>query len=177
MKSGDSLKRQQEVLACLSSLPRKIMTVHELDNVPEFVLHDICNEHCFNMIRAAYFVDNPDFKCLKGVAGFCRDEAYGAIDRMWQDPAAFSQFMQKAAFNQRIRSLLVDHSAINESLPTYVTQHVAPAFGFQRPAWHMWDLKHDNHGLIIYERVQTDEELLDEYLKNGLYVLGFCAIV
>ena len=46
----------------------------------EFVLHDICNPNCFNLQKAAFLVDNPDFDCLKGVAGFSADEAYQKHD-------------------------------------------------------------------------------------------------
>lgn len=176
MKRRDSYERHREVLECLSSLPRKIMAVHELENVSEFVLHDMCNERCFNMLRAAYFVDNPDFKCLKGVAGFCRDENPRVIDSVWGDPTAFSRLMLESAFNQRVRSVLVDHSAMRDPLPAYITQQLVPMLGFQHPALRMWDLKHYNQGLIVYDQAEADDELLEEYLVNGLHVLGFCAI-
>ncbi len=176
MKSNETFERQRRVLGCLSSLPRKIMSVHERENVPEFILHDICNEHCFNIIRAAYFVENPDFKCVKGVAGFCREEAYNALDHVWDDPQAFAQFMKNSLFNQKVRSLMFDHLASDDALSQHVQQHIAPQLGFAHPSWCTWDLKHYNHGLIVYEKADLQDEVFDQHFMNSLYLLGFCAI-
>jgi len=176
MDQGNDLKRHQRVLSCLSSLPRKIITVHELDNVPEFILQDICNEHCFNIIRAAYFIDNPDFNQLKGVAGFCREEAYEVLDGMWEDPEAFSKFMQESKFNQLVRDLLVESIEGNDHMHEQIVKKIAPTLQFKNPAWCSWDLKHYNHGLIIYEKADLSEDVFDEHFINTLYLLGFCAI-
>lgn len=176
MKRHEMEKRHRDVLECLNSLPRKIMAAHELENVSAFVLHDMCNERCFNMARAAYFVENPDFKCLKGIAGFCRDESCQKFESIWGDPALFSRFMLESAFNQKVRSILVDHNANPEPLPIYITQQLVPILGFQHPVWRTWGLKHYNQGLIVYDQTDERDELLEQYLENGLHMLGFCAV-
>ena len=40
MDHKNDFERHRRVLTCLGSLPRKIMAVHELDNVPEFIVDD-----------------------------------------------------------------------------------------------------------------------------------------
>jgi hypothetical protein len=176
MSHRNDIERHRRVLDCLSRLPRKIMSVHELENVPEFVLQDICNEHCFNIIRAAYLVDNPDFNQLKGIAGFCREEAYDHPEHIWEDYTSFTAFMRQSAFNNQVRSLLLDSIDANHHMHDHIIARVAPQLGFTNPAWCTWDLKHYNHGLIIYEKADLAEDTFDEHFINTLYLLGFCAI-
>jgi hypothetical protein len=176
MDNKSDVKRHQRVLQCLSSLPRKIINVHQLDNVPEFILHDICDEHCFNILRAAYFVDNPDFNQLKGVAGFCRDEAYQLGDELWNDPDQFSSFMQDSTFNNKVREITIESIKGNDHMHEHIVSDIAPRLGFKEPAWCNWDLKHYNYGLIIYEKAHLDDDIFDEHFINTLYLLGFCAI-
>lgn len=170
------MKRHQRVLQCLSSLPRKIMTVHELDNVPEFVLYDICDENCFNILRAAYFVDNPDFNQLKGVAGFCRDEVQEKGDALWENPEQFSAFMDESPFNRKVREIFIESVKGNNHMHEHIVSEIAPQLNFKNPAWCNWDLKHYNYGLIIYEKANLADDVFDEHFINTLYLLGFCAI-
>ena len=87
------LEKQNTMLRYVSQIPKKMLLLHGKDNVTEFVLHDLCHEHCFDIHRAAYFIDNPDFNFLRGIAGFSRDEAYAKCDAIWHEPEAFSQHM------------------------------------------------------------------------------------
>ena len=55
----------------LADLPKRMVPLYDLEaigNIPEFVLHDLCHEDCFNLKKAAFLVDNPDFDSLQGVA-------------------------------------------------------------------------------------------------------------
>lgn len=168
--------RHEQVLGCLSSLPKKILTIHDVHNVPEFILHDICSESCFNIIRAAYFVDNPDFDCFKGVAGFCRQEAYQAAEHMWSAPEQFSAFMKISPFNNTVRALTITSYKAHEEDPAQHVARLAPQLGFINPSWCNWDLKHYNQGLIIYEKADLEDHVFDEHFINTLHLLGFCAI-
>lgn len=169
-------ERHRRMLMCLSSLPRKIMAVHQLENVPEFILQDICDESCFNIIRAAYFIDNPDFNHFKGIAGFCREEAYEAADHMWENPEAFSAFMQSSPFNKQVREICIESIEGNNHRHEHIVKDIAPRLQFKNPAWCSWDLKYYNHGFIIYEKANLSDETFDEHFINTLYILGFCAI-
>src|ERR1700691_4148672 len=103
MEHYEQLQRQCKMLSCLAALPKRILSLHGEDNVTEFVLHDLCHQDCFNLNKAAYFVDNPDFNCSKGVAGFSRDEPFNECEVIWSKADAFSEHMKKSAFNQRVR--------------------------------------------------------------------------
>lgn len=176
MEHHDELHKHRKVLGCLSSLPRKILSAHARDDLSEFILHDLCSESCFNVIRAAYFVDNPDFNCFKGVAGFCQNEAYNAPDAMWADQQAFSKFMQNSDFNRHVRGVQIESIKAAGRSPDFVVNAIASGLGFKNPSWCTWDIKHYNHGLIIYEKGDLAEEVFDQHFINSLCLLGFCAI-
>ena len=59
-----------DLLQKLSHLPKKIVALEGLEHTPSFVLHELCNESAFNLSKAAFFIDNPDFNHFKGIAGF-----------------------------------------------------------------------------------------------------------
>ena len=75
MKPNSLNDKHIDILDKLCHLPRKILSLHGHDNITELILHELCNEQCFNLEKAAYFIDNPDFDCFKGVAGHCRSQA------------------------------------------------------------------------------------------------------
>ena len=102
-----TLERQNRMLHHLARLPRLMIDIHGRDNVSEFILHELCSAPCFNLRKAAYFVDNPDFNCLHGVAGFADDQAY-QDQEIWESPDEFSKYMQNAAFNNHVRSIHYD---------------------------------------------------------------------
>ena len=166
-------KREQALLRCLACIPKKMIGVHGIDNIPEFVLHELCNEHCFNLGKAAYFVDNPDFDHLKGVAGFSSQEAYADHDTMWDDPATFTLYMRSCPFNQTVRSCCRKSIRRNGDAISSVVQTLATDLGFDNPQSVEWDMKHDNHGILIYEGgIQN----LKAHLNNSLYLLSFCPV-
>jgi hypothetical protein len=37
-------------------------------------------------------------------------------------------------------------------------------------------MKHDNHGLFIYEKNGLDKDIPSDYVLNGLSILSFCPI-
>src|SRR6202042_1032184 len=100
----NELLQHKKLLRCLSNLPKQILTLHSLDNVPEFVLHGLCSKDCFNLYKAAYFVDNPDFDCIRGIAGFSKDEGELEWNNIWDDPESFSLFTKSLPFNKRVRT-------------------------------------------------------------------------
>jgi len=54
---------------------------------------------------------------------------------------------------------------------------VAKGFEFSNPGYYSWDMKHDNHGLLVYEKqAKTGDACLVEHALNGLSLLAFCPI-
>jgi hypothetical protein len=174
MKQDEMLHRHFEILSSLSYIPRKILALHGNENITEFVLHELCNEHCFNFNKAAYLVDNPDFDCLKGVAGFSRSETKNSKD-IWQDPRGFSKDMELSPFNKKVRSLMRCSLKKNNENSQELATSVAQDLGIKSFGFCSWGMKHENHGMLVFEKMH-DEAINEDHLLNGLSLLSFCPI-
>ena len=174
MKKLELSRDQSTLLNHLSHLPRKIVSLKGMSNAPEFVLHELCDERCFNLSKAAFFIDNPDFNFIKGVAGFQSQEAYPADD-IWQNPEQFIAHMQQAPFNQMVRGF--SHESVKRTGKQQdMVEIISRAFEFEQPAYRVWDMKHDNHGFLVYEYNGKELEGIEEHLDNSLYLLNFCPL-
>ena len=151
-----------------------MLQVHDQDNVAEFVLHELCCKNCFNLCKAAYFIDNPDFDCLKGVAGFAQDEAFSADKPIWVDPGQFTAPMQAAPFNQQVRSCLQISCRNCTTADEVIMQAIADELGLTSFNYCTWNMKHGNHGYLIYQADCTISE--PEDLIGGVSLLGFCPV-
>lgn len=177
MDSVEALERKIKVLSYLSSLPRKMSTLHGTENITEFVLHDLCHEQCLNLSKAAFFVDNPDFDCAKGVAGYSREESCcGDCYAIWNDSRKFSDYMKNSSFNQQVRklsrcSLKKGHETHDELAST-----IAGDLGFKNYGYCSWPMRHDNEGFMLYEKVDSADALVDEHIVNGASLLSFCPL-
>lgn len=176
MEHDEILLQHKKVLGSLSHLPKKLLSVHDLDNATEFVLYELCNEGCFNLHKAAYFIDNPDFDLFKGVAGFSQAEAYSDWDGVWNNPEAFTTFMQQSDFNQKIRKFCSDSVHRNNKSYDDKISEMADEMGLNDPSYFSWDLKHDNKGILLYEKGGEDTSLVEEHFLNSLYLLSFCPV-
>lgn len=178
MEHRHDLHKHNDILKVLSKLPRKIVSVHGRINIPELVLYDFCNEACFNFAKVAYFVDNPDFNCFKGVAGIAKDEcaACASIADVWQEPEQFQSIMEKSAFNTKVRS--IDQPSIGRKggQNQEFIKNIARDLAFSNPDFCGWQSKHNNHGYLIFERSGDHSGTMNEHVMNGAYLLSFCPI-
>lgn len=173
---SELLHRQNAMLGKMISLPRKMLQLKNQDNMTEFVLHELCHRDCLNLEKAAYFVDNPDFNCFKGMAGFSLPEAY-VSDDIWKNPSSFSTHMQGSAFNQKVRGLARPSLRRDNKADEDIVHAVATELHLQNPGYYSWDMKHDNHGILIYERGCKEGDACSvDYVLNGLSLLSFCPI-
>lgn len=175
MKPKATIQQQHTLLSNLQELPRKMLLLHGVDNITEFVLHELCQEKCFNIHKAAYFVDNPDFDCLKGVAGIDHEEGFIGND-IWHNPDNFSEHMKKSSFNKKVRNITqqsVQNKYLEEHALTYL---LAQQLGMDQPKLFHWNMKHDNHGLLIIENKGDNHVWDDNYLLNSIHLLAFCPI-
>jgi hypothetical protein len=168
------LERQNQVLHKLSRLPRLMTHIHGRDNISQFLLHELCSEPCFNLRKAAYFVDNPDFNCLRGIAGFSRDQAYPHQNAIWNDPEGFSTHMERSTFNNKVRSM--SHQSINQANDKSLLHDLASNLELQQFSNCSWNMRHDNFGLLMYEKADPKDAVTDEYLLDGMSLLSFCPI-
>ncbi len=166
----------ESILQCFTHLPKQILTLHEIDNVSEYVLHSLSQEGCFNFTKAAYFVDNPDFNFLKGVAGFDKgDEIYTCESVIAEDGSIILE-RNKCNYNDRVREITISSPKRNGQSPEKAIQHLLEALDMSNPSCHAWNIKHDNFGLLVYECEEgTDQSLHEEFL-HGLSILGFCPV-
>ena len=93
MKPELLMDRNAQIAYSLRRLPRKMLQLHGLDNITDFVLHELCSKDCFNIPKAAYFVENPAFNCFKGVVGVSGTELQDVGD-IWTNPEMFLQRRQ-----------------------------------------------------------------------------------
>lgn len=167
--------RRGKIHARLCSLPRTMISLHGHDNLTEFVLYQLCNDECFNFKRAAYFVDSPDFNCLKGIAGFCHEDIVTG-DVKWSDPNEFSCHIQQAAFNQKVRNYVHESLRRKGEADNQIVHALAQELELNNPMFCAWDMKHSNHGLFIFEPRQDEDIPAQDDLLNGLSLLGFCPV-
>ena len=176
MKPEGHILRQHEVLKSLSVLPRMMVLLKEKENLPEFVLHVLSHPHCFNLKKAAYFIDNPPFGFIQGVTGVCQDEFAMDIDSLLNDPDTFCKLVQASEFNNKVRSI-EKASQKKKDVPTQaLIQELADMLGISSPSACTWDMRFDNYGLLIYEKAAFDDTAADEYLVNGVNILSFCPV-
>lgn len=172
-------ERLQQILQHVCHLPRKLISLHEhhLDNVPEFVLYELSHKNGFNLQKAAYFVDNPDFNCMKGVAGFCTDEqdAFKDVD-VWQNPLEFSRFMKDSPFNNQVRSVCHESARCKGHSQQELVEDIAHKLDLKHPHAYTWNLKHGNHGLLVIEKADEQDPWEGQYLHDCAHILGFCPV-
>ncbi len=162
----------EQIFNCLSCLFEKILTHHGKENVIEFVLHALCEERAFNLSKAAYLVDNHDFDCLKGVAGFDKSNLYQA-NSVWDEADQFTDHMKRCSFNQQVRNIL--QSSCHQKAEQDIVKSIAQDLSMDNHAYFSWDVKHDNKALLILEPLSPDHQISKE-LSRGLYLLGFCPV-
>ena len=162
----------------LMNLPSRIIRHHDLHILPQLVLHYLSHKDCFELEKAAYFADNPDFDHLLGAAGYCKHECnYKCAEDLWEDPSSYDD-SGSAKFYKKIKKILqrsmkkhdVDLSS-HEGI-----QKIALDLDIKNPQVISWDLKHGNHGVIIYENNEKLDKKLTDLFKKAVQFLGFCPI-
>jgi hypothetical protein len=177
MKPENMMNNHAYVVDRLRRLPRKMLLLHGLDNVTEFVLHELASKHCFDLKKAAYFIDNPDFNCFKGLVGVSHAELHGVEDS-WSNPVLFTQHMLNSPFNQHVRSFTYKSHKKNSEPYEKVAHLIANELGIDDYNFYSWDMKHDNHGFVICERnnILSSDKLHDDLVVDGLSLLSFCPV-
>ena len=164
--------KESVLLHQMGNFSQNMLQNHHLENLSEFVLHDLCSEQGFGIKKAAYLVNNPDFECLKGVAGYHHPESFTS-GNCWGDQKQFTSHMQQSDFNKAVRSYT--ESIKDSTLSSDKVAELADRFQISDPAYYSWDAKHNNQGFFIYESLQ-DEHNDQDYLQHFLHMLSFCPI-
>ena len=168
---------RERIFSLLHGL-RKMMQVQSCDNMVEFVLHALAQEGCLDLDRAAYVIDNPDFDCTKGIAGFCKREAYNPATDIWQEADKFSDHMRHASFNQRVRGVSDTSFKRAGRNGQEAADALAQKVGMKHYHYCMCDAKHDNHGILLFEHSKEHNtcEQEQEAVENAAHLLGMCPV-
>lgn len=175
MKQNEIAPRYQQLLKCFTHLPQQILSLNGGENVAEYVLHSLCDEGCLNLSKAAYFIDNPDFDCLKGVAGFNKDEEVYNCDMALHDLENCKEHVSDCAFNKKVRAISAPSARRANQAQERTVEFLADKLGLENPYYHSWMIKHDNYGLLIFERECEDAVQCQDFV-TGLSLLGFCPV-
>jgi hypothetical protein len=170
-----NLLKHNQVLRCLLGIPGRIVSLHGNDNITEFVMHDLCHASCLNLPKAAFFVDNPDFDCLKGVAGFDQKNCSPSTELIWQDPKVFSLFMETFPFNAQVRLIHQPSARKNKHKEEDIISGLSEKLQFDKPGFFLWDMKYANHGILLYE-TQGLDSLVQDYIADSASLLSLCPI-
>lgn len=164
-----------ELLHRLSAIPRKIISLHDQDNIVDFVLHELCNEKCLDFEKAAYFVDNPDFNCCKGVSGYAKDERYPDHD-IWRDPRAFKSHIDQSPFNLKVRSIQCADRKNRDGNISALIDALGNDLNIADPTIFSIDLRHGNQGIFLCKPASDHIVKYQEDMINWLSYLGLCPI-
>lgn len=166
-----------EIVKKLATMPSNIVGLHGHDNITEFVLHDLCDKNCFNLVKAGYFVDNPDFDFFKGVAGYHRGQSYVQPHAIWDDPALFTKHMQQKPFNKQVRTVTKNSPKRHSLCDVDFIAFIAQELGLEQPEYYCWQMKHDNHGLLVFEHDPDNERYWNARdLAQAVHLLSLCPV-
>lgn len=150
-----------------------MLAFHETDNLSEYVLHELCGQDCFNVERAAYFLDNPEFDVFKGIAGY--DASNRCTSCPWRDPRSFNEHVGACTFSRKVRDVKTSSLATDERRRSYA-QVLSKQLDIKHPAVYTLPLKHGNCGVFIVEHNPEYHKISDEYIERGLSLMGFCPV-
>ncbi len=172
----DLFVRQEGIVHRVAKLPHKILQFHDVDGLAQMILHELSHKPIFNLKKATYLVDNPDFDHLIGVAGFCCAECHHHKEDLWQTPHSFVTDMENATFHNDVKKFLKNSLRrkdinLNDSEDIIGLAHF---LGMQQPGYFSWNMKHGNHGVLIFDKGEQEfPDWKKQFLMNAAALLSF----
>lgn len=163
----------------LSGLLGKVLQHYEVDELSQIVLHELGHDDCFGLKKATYLIDNPDFNHLVGIAGYHNGECCYHQKDLWENPFKFKEDMKEANFNNNVKKFLQD-SLRRKDIDLNSAKDIKDLgihLGMEKPEFFSWNMKHGNHGILIFE--QGDKQICEwkqGLLANVAALLSFCGI-
>lgn len=174
---GDDGQTVGRIMQTLLQLPRKILNHHDLEDLAHLVLHELGHDHHFSLDKAIYLVDNPDFDCLKGVAGYSRQECQYHQENLWEKPEEFTDNMRSAEFHNAIKNYLQNNSIKRKDVDLHNPEDLAAlgqTLGLKNPSFFTWPIRHGNHGVLLFEERQPQCQLRRDLLSHAAAMLSLC---
>jgi hypothetical protein len=163
----------------LLELPHKILAHNDIDGLEQIVLHELGHDHHFGLSKAGYLIDNPEFDCLKGIAGYCKGECHLHKEDLWQEPHLFAGDMQEAPFHQKVSHFL-DASISRKNDGSAFTGDslvaLAENLGMHNPGFLTWKMRHGNNGILLFEEGDSLEHTARrrDLLNHFAALLSLC---
>jgi hypothetical protein len=172
--------KEQELVHSLLALPHKIIRHHNIPGLANLVLHELASDNLFHMKKAVYLADNPDFDHLIGVAGFSNDERHLYEGDLWGDVCKMAESMSGSSYNKSVQSYL--RSSLRAKNIDFHNkaeiEQLGNDMGLVQPQFLAWDMKHGNHGLLLFEHDNPTsfDVLKHKMLANAVALLSLCPI-
>jgi len=175
-KQGAPLVDNDEFVRTLLKMPRKILENHDKDGLAQMVLHELGQQKNLDLKRAFFLISSPDFNCLRGVAGFCRDESSHCSQKMWENPTNFYDTIQSTTFHADMKSFLLNED-YHQDGALHKEEHledIGKALGIQNPSIYTWNLRHGNKGVLVFE--EGDKKHNQDVFEHVTALLGLCPL-
>lgn len=176
-----SMSSHEPLLEKLFALPHKISCHRDkdVDGIAQMVLHEISHDTSLDMQKISFFVDNPDFDCLKGVAGYSLEESSHVRDRdPWQHPKDFIKSTEKSEFYSSVKKFLKSNiERAGAQCSKKELAEIGKNLGMKSPQIHTWPMRHGNHGVLIFE--EGDQQMCKKtpaILDKITALLGLCSV-
>lgn len=166
----------------LLQLPKHILRNAHAEDLPALILKKLASKKYFTLNKAAYFLDNPEFNVLKGIAGYdvnedddC-DEVESLDDLQTKSIKFLSGDFHTSVKNARMNSFYANHK--NEAdIKTALTEFAQKTLATENPIIYQWHSKHGNHGLFFCDPKEhslvTNRSHLLEFATNLLGMSHF----
>lgn len=163
-------------LQTLLKIPHKILSRHDIDNITEYVLYELCHSTCLELDQAAYFVDNPDFNQFKGIAGVSRKEHPAESYSIWDDSEKFCTLMRDSALNTKVKNISIQSQKNSKKTEPEFISDIAKQLEFKTHNFHVLNIKHGNRGFFMYQPTKSHSKELSDLISNAVCFLGFCPL-
>lgn len=170
------MKVHSKDLDLLLTLPHKIVRFYDTDGLAPLVLHELGHNSSLGLTKAGYLIDNPDFDCLRGVAGYAQDECKHHKQDVWQEPHTFASDMQDAQFHKKLAQFS-HHSFTRDkqnNIDEAVLRDIGTMLGMNNASWVMWKMKHGNNGVLLFEGNDMHHARQRNLLHNAAALLSLC---
>lgn len=160
-----------KLIDLILSIPELVLKHHDRKNLVDVVLHKLAGHDGFELEKAAYFIQNKDFKATKGICGYSREncsnirplnENLEIVDELSFDKIDYC----RAIKNFRAEALI---DQIKDS------KDFSNLIAMDRPEYRFWETKNNNSGTLIFQLDNPSCCLIrDSVFQNAIKLLCLC---
>ncbi len=165
-----------QLVSRLLDLPHKILSHEDLEGLQQLILYELAHDESFGFNRASYLIDNPEFNCLKGVAGYDKKECGTSPGNPWDNPHDFVQHISQAVFHKQVASFMKHSlcSAHDKDPEADAIKVLSENLGMENSSFITWRMRHGNHGILLFEEGALPHKRSPELLHHFVALLSLC---